>query len=329
MSFAARFAFAFHVVVGLPPQDGQKVEQALVDVSSQARDQNATASQWSDMWLVTKGPCETSFAGRCITTPNFPHWYHRPKYNKQGQHGRYLEGDCTISVASSAMLVDMHHFKTEQDEKFDRLNINGVNYSGEVLDPKQILVTQDILWSTWQDEWANSGWKLCAQCHQGWTIKSGDCGCDFEGCILSPNYPSNYTANSYCEIEILGFGVGEVDVRHFDTEAGVDVLFIDKTKWTGQIGPPSASLRPTKEIRWTSDASVSGSGWKICPSVWFPADRGGNWAAAVGPPGPPGPPGPQGETGAPGEDGPPGPPGPPGALDDDDVSVTSPAAPAE
>jgi len=85
-------------------------------------------------------------------------------------------------------------------------------------------------------------------------------GCQMSGnCIASSNHPANYGNNEACSINAY-----EVDltVEAFSTESRYDFLTIGGTAYSGTSGPSSGTY--TGVFSWSSDYSVTNSGWKLC-----------------------------------------------------------------
>jgi hypothetical protein len=81
---------------------------------------------------------------------------------------------------------------------------------------------------------------------------------------MSPNYDgtgSAYGDGEECVISVSG-DVGPIAVQDFSTEGGYDKLTVNAIAYSGQAGPEG--VVPSGEITWTSDYSVTSSGWKIC-----------------------------------------------------------------
>ena len=92
----------------------------------------------------------------------------------------------------------------------------------------------------------------------------GPCVMDDQGCVTSPNFPSNYASNGQCTI---GPNFGEIAVVEFNTEQGWDKLFVDGTAYMGNYNGNSGPLHGAEavgDITWNSDGSVETKGWKIC-----------------------------------------------------------------
>lgn len=56
-----------------------------------------------------------------------------------------------------------------------------------------------------------------------------------------------------------------INVVRFDTEAVYDTLTVNNVKYGGSEGPHG--VIPTGNMKWSSDYSVSGAGWKLCPDL--------------------------------------------------------------
>jgi len=96
-----------------------------------------------------------------------------------------------------------------------------------------------------------------------WAVTKGNCTKDSAGCIMSPGYPNNYTANSICVIAVNASAAVPIKVVNFSTEAKFDALITDCQYFSGSKGPDN--LVPHTPLFWHSDDSVVSSGWKLCP----------------------------------------------------------------
>lgn len=96
----------------------------------------------------------------------------------------------------------------------------------------------------------------------GWTLVSGQCTIDNAGCASSPNYPNYYQNNQACQIN-TGSERGAINVISFNTERWFDHLNINGRDYNGYSGPQGVVAAGT--ITWSSDYSVTRTGWKICP----------------------------------------------------------------
>jgi len=92
-----------------------------------------------------------------------------------------------------------------------------------------------------------------------WVVEGS--GCAMSGnCISSNNHPSNYGNSEECSIQ-LGGSV-DITVEAFNTESRYDYLTVGGSRYAGTSGPRSGSYSGT--ITWSSDSSVTRSGWKLC-----------------------------------------------------------------
>jgi len=92
-----------------------------------------------------------------------------------------------------------------------------------------------------------------------WVV-SGD-GCVEDGeCMQSLNHPNNYDHNTECSITL--YGDVSILVESFNTEEDYDILTMNGTRYSGTRGPPSGVYSGV--IEWTSDRSISSSGWRLC-----------------------------------------------------------------
>lgn len=94
-----------------------------------------------------------------------------------------------------------------------------------------------------------------------WKVLRGNC--TVEGsCILSPNYPSNYSTSDFCVILVNSSLVGPLETITWDVEWWYDYLKINDKLFNGRLQPDG--IIPNGSIHWVSDDNNTGSGWKIC-----------------------------------------------------------------
>jgi len=92
-----------------------------------------------------------------------------------------------------------------------------------------------------------------------WVISGS--GCEMDGnCIQSLNHPSNYGNNQQCSVEL--YGAISLSVNAFDTERSYDVLSVGGRYYSGTSGPSNGAYSGT--MTWSSDGSITRSGWKLC-----------------------------------------------------------------
>jgi len=96
-----------------------------------------------------------------------------------------------------------------------------------------------------------------------WKVVSGDCVMDKNQCIMSPGFPKNYTSADYCRIAVNDTAAVPIAVEKFDTENNYDSLIVNCESFSGKRSPNG--VIPESDIFWTSDGSLTGEGWKICP----------------------------------------------------------------
>jgi len=97
-----------------------------------------------------------------------------------------------------------------------------------------------------------------------WRVATGSCIMDNASCILSPNYPANYTDGESCKIAVNASAAVPIDVKQFNTEDSFDTLLVNCDSYSGTASPQGVT--PVQNILWESDVSIASSGWKICPS---------------------------------------------------------------
>merc|ERR1719323_1561895 len=85
-------------------------------------------------------------------------------------------------------------------------------------------------------------------------------GCETVGnCIQSNNHPSNYGNNEGCTISAWDVAL---TVDAFNTERRYDFLNVVGVDYSGTSGPSSGTYSGV--ISWSTDSSVTKSGWKLC-----------------------------------------------------------------
>lgn len=105
-----------------------------------------------------------------------------------------------------------------------------------------------------------------------WTLVSGSCMVNEEGCATSPNYPHAYSNDQSCLINV---GVNSLPIHvvgSFNIEQGYDFLVVNglnypASSWHQSGGSQNPEgIVPTGNIHWSSDYTATRSGWKICAS---------------------------------------------------------------
>jgi len=104
-----------------------------------------------------------------------------------------------------------------------------------------------------------------------WQVVTGTCTIDSEGCFVSPNYPSNYDANSYCAINMRFPAHFELEVESFDTEIVNDKLTVNGKSYSGSTAP--YGVVPRGHLEWQADGNSQHKGWKLCAGkdICYPA----------------------------------------------------------
>lgn len=96
-----------------------------------------------------------------------------------------------------------------------------------------------------------------------WKVVSGECTIDASDCLLSPGFPEAYGDSQECKVAVNPQQAMPLKVMNFTTELGFDKLYVDCKSFSGATGPNGVT--PISSLFWTSDASVTESGWRICP----------------------------------------------------------------
>jgi len=100
-----------------------------------------------------------------------------------------------------------------------------------------------------------------------WSVCSGPCQLDADGCVYSPNYPSGYANEQSCDIRVNpSQEASPIAVEAFHTEANYDLLVVNGVSYSGNLGSQGGphGVIPSGAIQWSSDYSVVKTGWKLC-----------------------------------------------------------------
>jgi len=204
-------------------------------------------------WELSGAGCQMEY--NCIFSNNFP-----SAYGNNEACIVELFGDIPFRVEA---------FQTEA--RYDFLTVGGIAYDGSS-GPSAGSYTGAIRWAT-DGSVTASGWRMCrtdrpdgptpaptpAPPPGSWSIDGT--GCQEDGnCITSNNYPSNYGNRQECTINLEGSVA--ITTEAFNTESRYDFLTVGGTRYDGSSGPPSG--RYTGTITWSTDGSVTRSGWKLC-----------------------------------------------------------------
>merc|ERR1712070_1230912 len=102
-----------------------------------------------------------------------------------------------------------------------------------------------------------------------WSVLSGPCLLDADGCVNSPNYPSRYANGQSCDIRANPAQAAPIAVEAFDTEANFDKLVVNEIPYSGNLGRQGGphGVIPSGTIEWSSDYSIVKTGWKLCAAT--------------------------------------------------------------
>ena len=102
------------------------------------------------------------------------------------------------------------------------------------------------------------------------TVTSGNCIVSSTNCVSSPNYPnSNYPNSDSCSIQVTDYVDAEdvILVNAFQTGATHDTLVVKGVSYSGTTaggGPVGVKLVSGDTVSWSTDTTVTKSGWEIC-----------------------------------------------------------------
>jgi len=105
------------------------------------------------------------------------------------------------------------------------------------------------------------------------SVVRGTCYADEEGCFYSPGYPNQYNNHESCELYVIA--TTTLAVVTFRTEYQYDSLKVNSNRYSGTNGPSGVTVATGESLFFTSDLSVSASGFKICDAAsWCAAGSG-------------------------------------------------------
>ncbi|CAJ1364997.1 unnamed protein product [Effrenium voratum] len=124
-----------------------------------------------------------------------------------------------------------------------------------------------------EDLW-NDGYSAqaaCCSCGGGqvehvsgmWEVMRGPCTVQ-DGCLLSPNYPADYSVNQSCTFIVNSTIAKPIMVLDWDVEYWNDYVSINGKLFSGSLRPDGEV--PNGSIHWVSDENITGRGWKLCPN---------------------------------------------------------------
>jgi hypothetical protein len=105
-------------------------------------------------------------------------------------------------------------------------------------------------------------------------------------CFRSPNYPAHYDIVIDTDYDYMGYNDIDIDINQactitaheavmlsvtaFSTESGYDRLTVNGVQYSGTSGPNGVQVAAGSTITFTSDGSVTSSGFEICGTGAFP-----------------------------------------------------------
>ena len=206
-------------------------------------------------WNVQSGDCVLH--NDCLSSPAYPESYGGEQH-------------CAISIeADWSGHLEVHSFNVEACCDFLRVDDTWYYTSSGL---QGTVPTGSIEWSSnaiVQDK----GWMICRsnsstrpQMQELWRVTAGNCKVDGQNCITSPNFPNNYDDLDACTIVVASNWTGVLEVSAFSTDFGGDFLYVNNQSYNNEFyGTWGLSgLIPSGEIRWSSDAGWTSSGWKLC-----------------------------------------------------------------
>lgn len=101
-------------------------------------------------------------------------------------------------------------------------------------------------------------------CLEGFEVRSGRCQvCG--NCVTSPNYPNGYHNQDSCEIGVHTSSSITLTVTEFNVESCCDELRISGVSAAQTASSLAGRVLTANDVlTWSTDSSVSDSGWRIC-----------------------------------------------------------------
>jgi hypothetical protein len=122
--------------------------------------------------------------------------------------------------------------------------------------------------------WSGEPPQRCMLPRPTFTVTSGSCSTASEShCIRSANYPSSYQNGERCEFTLSG--PGSLSSTAFSTESCCDHLHIGGASYSGGTIPTGVLADVATSISWSTDGSVTRSGWEVCASAVHGEGGGG------------------------------------------------------
>ena len=212
--------------------------------------------------------CSSNYAGGCAatSTPN-------------GQYGNNEECEVTFF---RPVVLQVHLFGTESC--CDTATVNGVGFQGTA-GPDGV-TTSSLEWMS-DGSASDVGFKVCfveaspspplppatppspplaptrVLSAIGPCVQQGDCVCssNYAGgaCVATGTPNGQYGSEEECEVTFSSPVL--LQVHLFGTESCCDGVAVNGVEYKGTAGPDGVT---TSSLKWTSDGSVGGSGFKIC-----------------------------------------------------------------
>lgn len=183
----------------------------------------ACEKSWSDDEESAENSCENYC---CLAGERTP-WCFVKDEKCEGEEWGYCSSPDSVVASSSA----------EASEAFSRAGIDGHDDSND--DGRDDPSTQTA-----------------------WAVQVGPCTIDQAGCLLSPNFPREYSTSQKCEISVRKQNPSPIVVETFLTEEKYDYLTVNSKEYSGEQGPEG--VVPRGPIVWTSDYETPSKGWKLC-----------------------------------------------------------------
>ncbi|KAK3286714.1 hypothetical protein CYMTET_5744 [Cymbomonas tetramitiformis] len=176
--------------------------------------------------------------------------------------------NCEVSIDGEGVL---HSLSFDIEQNYDNFFVGSTIYTGPEGPNGHEVNSSVVLRFSSDSSITKSGFEVCVtstspsppSSHPLLTVISGLCQTSSEGtCLQSPNYPADYNTNDNCEVSIDGEGV--LHSLSFDTEQNYDNFFVGSTIYTGPEGPNGHEVNSSVVLRFSSDSSITKSGFEVC-----------------------------------------------------------------
>jgi len=243
------------------------------------------ALEESDVFAIESGStgCKLSGNGQCVRTSNY------------GSGSKYDNNERCVVMAKQSISVSATFFDVEPSYDKVRLPLGGTTFFTGSTGPVDVPLNagERFEWTS-DGSVTRQGFEICKNAaspapdppepsppppsplpptpppaSDWFAIIDGEGVCTHSnGGLCVTTGEGNYDNNGRCEIKALKPMV--VTATSFDTETNYDQMRINGRVYTGADGPTDVALAKDSVIVWTSDSSVTRSGFTLCKTTASP-----------------------------------------------------------